>query len=55
MDDYDLMMNGGRPEGCRCEMTADVGRGPYGEPQEPAAWALEPDCPLHGDVRCRPR
>lgn len=49
-DGYDAMLMGVRPEGCTCVMTDDVGRGPYGEPQEPAVWSLEPDCPVHNDV-----
>lgn len=47
MTDYHLMMNGGRPEGCTCAMIADVQYGAYGEPQEPACWVQNPDCPVH--------
>lgn len=45
-EDAHMMMNGGRPEGCICEMTDDV-RHYYGSPPEPACWAIRLVCPRH--------
>lgn len=47
-EDGTMMMNGGRPEGCTCEMTSGVHHDEYSH--DPAEWTILDDCPRHGDA-----